>query len=219
MFVYFARKTSRAPGRDTWLAISRPPWSTALSLWFIGGTYFTGGYFKDRRTVWLGGITDDPDQGFLPDWLERSSEPDLVDPSANWTERTVFTNRLKRDGWIGPHDDSTGTSWEHPLSATERTLRMIDASGKPMAEPKAFLYAIHDGGTGQDLDLGHLSWADWDHRGRLIIARDGRLWHWINPEMIREIADFRAQSPHPEPSPPEALTWPPPPLEQQGQLW
>src|SRR5215212_10102385 len=27
---------------DSWLAISRPPWFTALALWFVGGTYYTG---------------------------------------------------------------------------------------------------------------------------------------------------------------------------------
>src|SRR5687767_8832105 len=43
LFAYFARKsglpTPEAPDRqDSWLAVSRPPWFTALALWWVGGT-------------------------------------------------------------------------------------------------------------------------------------------------------------------------------------
>src|SRR5438067_8008216 len=46
LFVAFIRASAarpRAGGQaDTWLAISRPPYFSALALWWIGGTYCTG---------------------------------------------------------------------------------------------------------------------------------------------------------------------------------
>ena len=42
------------PNRDSWVAVSRPPWFTALALWFVGGTFCTGGYFPDAGKFWLG---------------------------------------------------------------------------------------------------------------------------------------------------------------------
>ena len=36
---------------DTWTAVSRPPYLTALALWPVGGTYGGGGVFLDNRTV------------------------------------------------------------------------------------------------------------------------------------------------------------------------
>jgi hypothetical protein len=58
LFLYFGGKfTSRsvdAGYSDTYTAISRPPYLTALALWPIGGTYGGGGYFVDNRTVYVG---------------------------------------------------------------------------------------------------------------------------------------------------------------------
>ena len=68
LFVAFVRG-SAGPNRgntDTWVALSRPPFFTALALWFVGGTYYTGGYFPERKRLWLGWDSPQPDQGRLP---------------------------------------------------------------------------------------------------------------------------------------------------------
>ena len=63
LFVAFVRGSSgpSAESRDTWLAVSRPPWFTALALWFVGGTYHTGGFFPERQALWLGFGANPPD--------------------------------------------------------------------------------------------------------------------------------------------------------------
>ena len=66
LFVYFARKSTNPWPQDTWVAISRPPSFTALALWFVGGTYHTGGCFPDRQSVWPGFGAGPPVQGRLP---------------------------------------------------------------------------------------------------------------------------------------------------------
>lgn len=211
LFVYFARKSSQASPRDTWLAISRPPWLTALCLWFIGGTYFTGGFFVDAQTAWLGGISDEPDQGSVAPWLRISSDPVVYDRSLNWTNRTVHFNRLLRDGWVPSPALDDGSSWERVGAASRRTLVMTVLSETAYSEfggPYLVYYQVRDDAGGTTLDLGRADWADWDQRGRLVVAREGRLWHWEGPDSLREIADFRQQVPEPAPSPTEEQSWP-----------
>ena len=41
--------SAQPPAADSWVAISRPPYFTALALWFVGGTYWVGGFFPCRR--------------------------------------------------------------------------------------------------------------------------------------------------------------------------
>src|SRR5882757_2532501 len=58
LLIYFAGKFSPRSAvkgySDTWTAVSRPPYLTALALWPIGGTYGGGGVFIDDRTVLVG---------------------------------------------------------------------------------------------------------------------------------------------------------------------
>ena len=52
LFVAFVADHGRdpdAPLRDTWVAISRPPWWYALALWFNGTTWDCGGFFPTPR--------------------------------------------------------------------------------------------------------------------------------------------------------------------------
>ena len=66
LLVYFAYKGHRAGRvtdegkrphledyRDSWTAVSRPPWLTALALWPKGDTWMGGGVFTERRELLL----------------------------------------------------------------------------------------------------------------------------------------------------------------------
>ncbi|HKG24667.1 MAG TPA: hypothetical protein VKB09_03415, partial [Thermomicrobiales bacterium] len=61
---------------------------------------------------------------------------------------------------------------------------------------------------GAETPIGRATWADWDWRGRLVVAQDGRLFHWERPGTMRQIADFNPQQPEPEPAPDWAREWP-----------
>ena len=102
LFVAFVRDSARPnqANRDTWVTVSRPPWFTALALWFAGGTYYTGGLFPDGQTHWLGFDPSAPAQGHLPAWLTTTTAlPPYVDRTNDWPDRTVWLNRLLRGGW------------------------------------------------------------------------------------------------------------------------
>lgn len=206
LFVAFIRKTEgrTLPNRDTWVAVSRPPWFTALALWFVGGTYHTGGFFPDRHTLWSGFTTEPPDEGALPGWLTQSGPlPLCVDGTNNWTERTVWFNRLLRDGWERV-EGTTPETWTHRDPAGDLTLLMTllsDAAFGTYAGPHVVEYAVHAEPAGAIFSIGQATWADWDQRGRLILAQHGRLFHCQPPGTLQEIADFNPHQPEPTPAP------------------
>ena len=224
LFVYFARGHSgprpSTDGRseDSWMAICRPPWLTALALWWVGGTYWLGGCFPPagptgERTVFVGGTVEPPDQGALPEWLTPTRELPYFDRTNEATERTVYFNRLLREGWV-PVDGARMDEWERrsPVDA-DLTLTMTHAldlrayGGMHVQE-----YGVSSQSRGDVAPLGRLTWADWDHRGRLVLAKDGRLSAW-RPDpwpagSLDSLADFNPQTPDPQPSPEIARRWP-----------
>jgi hypothetical protein len=213
VFVYFARKTEGRTvanqRRDSWMALSRPPWFTALALWFVGGTYCTGGFFFDRRSLWLGGITAPPVQGQLAPWLSlTTSAPRYIDRTPNWTERTVYINRLLRGGWEISQNATTET-WErrHPRRPHTLVMAQTALDYRAFGGPYGTEYAVRGEPQGETMPLGRATWADWDQQGRLVIAQHGRLLHWQPPDTLREIADFNRHIPDPAPAPAWARTW------------
>jgi hypothetical protein len=216
LFVYFARRSGgRAPNdlADSWIAVSRPPWFTALALWAVGGTYCLGGFFpghrpRASRSLWLGWDRP-PDLGRLPAWLRVTTDPPPhVDRTNNWTERTVYLSRLLRDGWT-PVPGARPETWQRPHPSGQLSLVMTQVGFEYRAAGGPYLvdYAVRYEPSGGTLPLGRASWADWDQGGRLIIARDGRLLHWQPPEVLHEIADLNPQTPSPA-APARARAWP-----------
>jgi hypothetical protein len=56
-------------------------------------------------------------------------------------------------------------------------------------------YTLRAEPEGPDIPLPGATWADWDQRGRLIVARAGQLVHWAGPDSQKLIADFNPQTP------------------------
>jgi hypothetical protein len=83
-----------------------------------------------------------------------------------------------------------------------------DASFGEFGGPHVVEYAVEEQASGVTSPLGRATWADWDHGGRLIVAREGRLEHWRGPGDIVAIADFSDQVPDPQPAPEWAVRWP-----------
>jgi hypothetical protein len=235
LFVYFARKSTNRPPRDSWVAISRPPFFTALALWFIGTTYCAGGFFPDRRSVWGVGPAP-PDQGELPRWLTHAADPRYIDGTNEWSDRTVYINRLLRDGWEPVPRELIATwdrrhrqeplvfyygvpyneTWErrHPQEPLTLVMAYRGDDLEAHGGRHVMEYAVRRE-SGEVIPLGRATWADWDQHGRLILAQHGRLWQWQDGG-LRELADFNPQVPEPRPAPPQAYGWPEPPARRSG---
>src|SRR4029079_9045522 len=90
-------------------------------------------------------------------------------------------------------------------------LQSYEGPGK-FGGPYSVDYAIWDETTERELSIGEATWADFDQRGRLIVARDGRLLDWpLDGNTPRSIADFNGPTPDPQPPPEHVLAWPPAP--------
>jgi hypothetical protein len=202
--------TTRHPDQraSSWIVITRPPYFSALALWWVGSTWCTGGLFPAPDRVWVPGKAD-PDQGQLPKWLGRVDAPPHVDRTNNWTDRTVFHNRLLRAGWERTAH-TRFERWEHASPGGHHALVLRELGWDPRAfgGPHMVQYALRDR-AGVERDLPGLTWADWDYAGKLLAAQDGRLLRaGPDDDEWRVIQDFNHQLPEPLPPPARVLRWP-----------
>jgi hypothetical protein len=214
LFAYFAAGNRAIPedgGADTWIAVSRPPYFTALALWWLGGTYCAGAMFPDRDALFVGGARL-PDKGGLPSWLRLTTNVPHLDRTPEWTDRTVFFSRLLRDGWTPPDDIAHPRPvWEYrsPDQAMTVMMALPDAYAlMTERKPWAAEYALRDDAGGDMRPLGLATWAGWDARGRLALAREGALWAVHADGALECIENFTGQQPSPEASPAAARVWP-----------
>jgi hypothetical protein len=217
LFAAFVRQSGggrpgQQPRADSWVAISRPPYFTALALWFVGGTYHTGAFFPDDGSFWAGFGSAPPDIGKTPPWLKMTPPKEIsyVDGTAEWTDRTVHFNRLLRDGWTRIENETSRTKWLRTHPALPMTLAMSQRfeSFQNYGGPYVVEYTVRSQPDNAEISLGTPSWADWDQQGRLILARHGQLLAWSVDRGEQIIADFNDQAPDPAAAPDWAQRWP-----------
>lgn len=220
LFIYFAAKNTGYtidPQTDyatSWIAVSRPPYFTALALWNVGTTYCPGALFEDNHTVWLpfsaGDAAAHPNHP--PKRLTFLTDKPLDTPP--------FFYRLERDGWQRetgkeaipvawwvPKRGQESVYWSktHPSSRFQLVLerRMIGYESR-------LTYFIAHPERHTLVTLDDFSWADWDHRGRLVGAWHGQILA-LNPEAPNEevivLEDVNDQQPDPQPAPDWAQHW------------
>ena len=184
---YFARKSSGAANaypRDTWVAISRPPYFTALALWFVGGTYCMGGCFPAPGAVWLGFGDQPPDQGALPRWLTADHGPATLCRPHEQLDGSDGRGQSPAAGGLGANHDAPAETWgrRHPSQPgwllTLRERLDFGAYGGPYVTE----YAVQVTPGAAPTPLEAATWADWDQQGRPVLARDGALFHWQPPD-------------------------------------
>jgi hypothetical protein len=151
---------------DTYIAVSRLPWFTALAAWSTQGTYDWGAHFVEDRARWDLPEPDEGDDGPL----RRRYGLAMTDPQHFAVER--------RRGWTDLPASAQGTQ-RHRVGrqcAGQFPRRQHDlwllASGE--SRPR---YELRDRPSGPVLNpLDDVQWADWARDGRLLVATtDGRL--------------------------------------------
>jgi len=224
LLVYLAAK-HRGP-IDTWNAVSKPPYLTALALWPNLGTWGGGGLFEDESTLLLHHDAPKLAEGFsLPARMKVQS----LGYSLGMNEFDgVYHARLLRDGWtlrqkgeLGKHRTKSDRSWRfEPVRLYERTMlhkkvmRIIQMQMRAIAGEGSWYkvdHALLDKNHELLLALPGTSWAEWDSNGDLLFADGGKLFRlpWGNRGEVgrddaKEIADFSVLTFAPKEPPKEA---------------
>jgi hypothetical protein len=216
---------------QSWTAVSKAPWLTALAAWKNDMVYYGGGYFETDIKVRV----NEPrglDSPLVP------PPPGLAVDFANFgSYHRQVLDRLARLGWevVSVRAPSDGMSpWNEGTDAVLRKrqpgrpadsrgggvfLEMTSSSpGYTPHDACTFALVNSGGGGGKDsLPVPGATWADWDQRGRLVYAKEGKLFA-VNVAATLpaaggaalpsvELADFNPSKPHRTKSPAWARKW------------
>lgn len=223
LLIYFAQKITGKSLRDkvytyAWTAISRPPFLTALALWPKGDCWHGGGLFKNSKIVLLNHKPEvaKPHKEHKPHGL-------LVIPNkqAHGEDDPIFSQRLERDGW------TLKSPWHIENHGYPKLFHIIQPEVREKANPggshvirltrsiECLDYSEEFGlrGFKQPLaiNIGNASWVDWDQQGRLVFARDGKIFAGIVKNDGRfaeeQLVDLNPAKPKPLPAPQWAAKW------------
>jgi len=192
--VYFAA-SYRAPLRS-WTAVSRPPYFTAIALWPKGNAWGGGGLFETENRLFLNHPADAMN---LHDGmrLPRGVKVAALANAGRGEDGPIFDERMMRDGWTldqeaqwTDHSSTDRIAWraEIPETWSRRQPRQkcrfrLRASTLGVHERQGPWYVQHydviDASGRVHVDLGRIDWADWDHNGDLVFAREGSLYRHV----------------------------------------
>jgi hypothetical protein len=226
LLIYFAAKYHRPSNPPhsfpVWTAISKPPYFTALRFLSDFDTYGGGGIFIDDHTVFhnntspTDGVWDRPHPG-----LTIISKPGFFSPTA------LYYHHLWSNGWKWiehePYTDSD--SMVQPLFGEDALPASLFQRGiepikwyKEVGQYKLiYTYTFkkvryelthHKKDYADPLDK--VEWADFDHRGRIILAKQGKLFTaTFNHQglALKELADFNMNKFYPLEPPDWAKKW------------
>jgi hypothetical protein len=223
LLIYFAQKINGRTLKDkeytyAWTAISKPPYLTALALWPKGDCWHGGGSFQTNAIVELNHKPQvaSPHPEHEPRGLEIKLRQDV-----HGEDDPIYSERLERDGWrleqewkveyrgypdlyrtIQPEiRKKPGLAGTLAIQLT-RSIERVDYS-------EAF--AIVDPHRSSSIPIEGASWVDWDQRGRLIIARRGKVYvgQLTQGGLIeeQELIDLCGGKPTPMASPEWANIW------------
>lgn len=219
--IYFAAKhhlrRAHPSYTSTWTAISRIPYLTALALWPNGGTTYHGG-----------GVFFTEDRIGLNSYVHRASNPARDSPAEAHPDHRpppgvqvlplAFTSgdqllplRLVRDGWTLTTPGDVHEDGSVPRGCLVRPSRRQPHQLQLAFDHQVARYSLTGATTQPAVDevLVGASWADWDHDGRLVFARDGKLFRLRgeHPAQVQLVADFHDRRPDRITAPAWARTW------------
>ncbi|MGZ3459202.1 MAG: hypothetical protein ACXU86_11955 [Archangium sp.] len=195
LFIYFAAKhgaQQRASDyTETWTAISRPPWFTALTLWPKGDCWDGGGRFDTEHSRRDGTYSLHLNHfGPVPTHPKHPTPRHLrVTPNTHGRgeDLPIYNDILLGKGW---RRDESGEKkgelralygqhvWTKPEPQGRLLLRMelesIDFT-RP-GGPLHFGFALLRASDGELVDVLDAQWADWDQAGRLVYSNGGKLF-------------------------------------------
>ncbi len=219
--IYFAAKhhlrNAHPSYTSTWTAISKIPYLTALALWPNGGTtYHGGGLFAAENTIGLNSYVHRHSNPARD--LPAEAHPEHAPPPGVQIVPLVFTSgdglfplRLVRDGWKLTTPGDVRVDGSVIRGCLVRSSKHQPYRLRLELDHRRAKYSLTDTTAERPENdvLDGASWADWDHDGRLVFARDGRLFRMCADHSLecQLLADFRGRRPNRLSAPEWAHTW------------
>jgi hypothetical protein len=226
LLIYFAAKYHRLNNPPhsyrIWTAISKPPYFTGLFFAPDFDTYGGGGIFIDNHTVLYNNTS--PFDG-----VQEKPQPKLTVISKRecFSATALAYHRLLANGWTWPENDAYAKSefTIKSLFSEEILPSSIFVKGiEPLVWHKqvghytltltykstASRYQLTHTAKGYFTFLDKVEWADFDYRGRVVLAKEGKLFAAIMNHQglgLTELADFNANQPEAIESPEWAKKW------------
>ncbi|MBZ0282652.1 MAG: hypothetical protein K8L97_18065 [Anaerolineae bacterium] len=211
LWVYFAAKYTPQPHRKQsyhhWTAVSKPPYFTALYFQPEVDTYSGGGSFINNNTILYNSVSPSAGAQSIPDTHLTMTWGDIHFLPAS------FYKNLEIHGWVSADQDACVTTDNSPIVQGKTPSVWQKQSGKYQLSlkytRKGRVYSLRISGS----DFGipsSVNWADFDQRGRLVLAREGKLFSASlkNDELIyHELADFNNHRPERMEAPDWAKKW------------
>ncbi len=223
---------------NAWTAISKPPYFTALGLWpyyrnsEIGG----GGYFRRNKEVWVNHLDDNT----TPHPKHQPKHITVQYPNEYAYQRGLYYHLLHLNKWTpltfrDPSKYQKPSEWRKGVfrpaitaqhvwfkeSGNVKITQMIYGDQRyswgyvyphdlytPILESE---YGIAVNPSSAFSKLDGATWADFDRRGRLVIAKEGKLFIASITDdgnlSLSELADFNALRPEQVETPGWARRW------------
>lgn len=212
---YFALKMGLSdfcgpPGVKTFIGLSRVPWLTAIAAWQTPGTWTGGAHFSSSAAGEGSlGMPDHGDARPLPFVLAATGcEQYAAERRRGWQEHPECPPRAVDDRW----DERRHVVLVRERPTAGDVLVLTDTgwqSGAPdRIEGRRPTYRIERGR--QRIELPDVTWADWDRRGRLIVAIETghvQIREGGDPTRVLVDHDLRDLVPARRPSPAAARRW------------
>jgi hypothetical protein len=208
LFAYFVSKYGprylHSESTETWTAISRPPYFTALALWPKGDAWNGGAVFQDNRTLLL----NHPQGGkplIAPAEHLRVIEGQKLPWFGHGEDASIHPIIVQQQGWrrveTSPYAESAAEIhaqlpvlpkrrrrgryllqaariWQKALADGRFVLQQANY-GADFNQTGDFYIArwkLIDRTTRQAQEIAQADWADWDQQGRLLFTRAGQVW-------------------------------------------
>lgn len=192
--VYFASKFNPKKVEDkeytyAWTAVSRPPYLSALALWPKGNTYREGGIFTTEQDLFLNHLPDktEPHPEHLPTGLRVTSNPEaLRDGEGALDDPWRVLQGLEYYYW---ERRTTKPGVKERKSPRGNAALQVEVYFDPEEQWICSLVTKQ----GKVFSIGIGTWADFDRKGRLIFASEGRLFETklrAGKIDFKQLADF-----------------------------
>lgn len=195
------RALSRWSIGDTYIAVSRLPWLTALAAWPTVGTWSRGAHFvRDSSVLELGPPKAGDVKALRGRYgiAEAAPHSFAVERRRGWTETADTPPRSATDMW----DEKRGAQIQMQKPAPGQSTMTLRVRGRYAAfrdgQPADCIYELVD--EGRVRSLSNVQWADWDRQGRLLVATVGGHLQILDVHRGLQIlsdVDLSAMSPNP----------------------